>query len=202
MLALIGAAYVVGAKRTQAALLRRPFVRVLEIDQALERQTTVAPSHIPGAGDGLFAATAIPRGAVIGQLGGQLLAHEDVPLDRSYIAVLPECVWRETAPAMYLDASRWAGQVHKINFAPAVINGQVTGFQNATLEHLCEPPYVVFLATKDIAPGEEIYASYGPNYRYDRFMYLPAIQEFFCKRAGIDCRHGFTFEADPPGQGK
>lgn len=202
MLVLIGSAYVVGAKRKQAALLRPPFVRVFEIDETLERRTTVAPSRIPGAGEGLFAATTIPRGAVIGQLGGRLLAHEDVPLDRSFIAVLPECVWRETAPAMYLDTSRWAGHVHKINFAPAVINGQPTGFQNAELEHLCEPPYVLFIATQDIAPGQEIYASYGPTYRYDRFMHLPAVQEFFCARAGIDCRSEFTFAADPQSPSK
>ena len=201
-LLLLGSAYVVGAKRQQAALLRPPFVRVLEIDESLEQQTTVAPSLIPGAGDGLFAATTIRRGTAIGHLGGRLLAHEDVPPDRSFIAVLPECAWRETAPAMYLDASRWAGKVHKINFAPAAINGQATGFQNAELEHRCEPPYVLFIATQDIAPGQEIYTSYGPTYRYDRFMYLPPVQAFFCARAGIDCRNGFTFDADLASQSR
>jgi hypothetical protein len=71
-----------------------------------------------------------------------------------------------------------------------------TGFQNATLQHLCTFPYVQFVATRNIAVGEEIWASYGPGYPYDHFMRIPAIRDFFCNRIGIECSVVYAYESE------
>lgn len=169
-------------------------VPVLKIDQDLDKRTVVKPSLIPGGGDGLYAAVAIKQGDVIGMLGGQLRTDEDYPPGNYYLASIPECAWEETKPYKYLDAKHFGAHVSRINFAPKTINGVETGFQNAALRQLCNYPYVIFVALKDIAPGEELWSSYGPHYHYDAFMYELAVKEFFCNQAKVDCREKYTFE--------
>jgi len=154
----------------------------------------IKPSQIPGAGDGLYAAVAIKEGDVIGMLGGQLRTDEDYPAGNYYLASIPECAWEETKPYKYLDSKHFGAHVSRINFAPLKINGIETSFQNAALRQLCNYPYVIFVALRDLEPGQEIWASYGPYYHYDQFMYEPAVKEFFCNLAKIDCRESYSFE--------
>ena len=169
-------------------------VPVLKINKDLDKRTDIKPSAIPGSGNGLFAVTAIKQGDVIGELGGQLIAEEDYPLGNYYLASIPECAWEETKPYKYLDAKHFGANVSRINFAPKTINGADTHFQNAVINQLCNYPYVIFVALKDIAPGEEIWASYGPYYSYDKFMYIAAVRDFFCGRIKTDCSEEYTFE--------
>jgi|GEM_PF-556948 len=169
-------------------------VPILKIDENLDKRTVIKPSLIPGAGNGLYAAVAIKQGDVIGMLGGQLRSDEDYPAGNYYLASIPECAWEETKPYKYLDSKHFGAHVSRINFAPKTINGIETGFQNAALRQLCNYPYVIFVALRDIAAGAEIWASYGPHYHYDAFMYEPAVREFFCSQAQIDCREKYSFE--------
>src|SRR5688572_1650814 len=141
-------------------------VPVLKINADLDKRTVVKPSKIPGAGNGLFAQVAIKKDEVIGELGGQLRTNEDYPQGNYYMASIPECAWEETQPYRYLDSKHFGANVSRINFAPKTISGVETKFQNSALVQLCNYPYVVFKALRDIEPGEEIWASYGPHYDY------------------------------------
>ena len=169
-------------------------VPILKIDEELDKRTVIKPSLIPGGGNGLYAAVNIKQGDVIGMLGGQLRSDEDYPPGNYYLASIPECAWEETKPYKYLDSKHFGAHVSRINFAPKKINGIETGLQNSALRQLCNYPYVIFVALRDIAPGTEIWASYGPHYHYDQFMYEPAVKDFFCSQAKIDCREQYSFE--------
>jgi hypothetical protein len=169
-------------------------VPILKIDEGLDKRTAIKPSLIPGGGNGLYAAAAIKQGDVIGMLGGQLRTDEDYPAGNYYLASIPECAWEETKPYKYLDAKHFGAHVSRINFAPKTINGIEAGLQNAALRQLCNYPYVIFVALRDIEVGTEIWSSYGPHYPYDQFMYEPAVREFFCHQAKIDCRENYSFE--------
>jgi SET domain-containing protein len=168
-------------------------VPVLKINTDLDRRTVIKPSKIPGGGNGLFAGAAIKKDEVIGELGGQLRTEEDYPQGNSYLASIPECAWQETHPYRYLDGKHFGANVSRINFAPKKINGVETKFQNSALVQLCEYPYVVFLALRDIEPGEEIWASYGPHFDYS-FMAESEVRNFFCSLLRIECGEEYTFE--------
>jgi hypothetical protein len=127
-------------------------------------------------------------------LGGRLVAEEDYPLGNYYLASIPECAWEETKPYKFLDAKDFGANVSRINFAPKTINGIDTNFQNAAINQLCNYPYVIFIALKDIAPGEEMFASYGPYYSYDKFMYIAEVRDFFCGLLKTDCSGEYSFE--------
>ena len=168
-------------------------VPILKINKDLDRRTEIKPSRIPGAGNGLYARVAIKKDEIIGELGGQLRTDEDYPTGNFYMASIPECAWDETKPYRYLDSKHFGAHVSRINFAPKKIDGIETHFQNAALIQLCEYPYVIFRATRDIAPGEEIWASYGPNYDYS-FMAIKEVKEFFCTLAKVVCSEEYSFE--------
>lgn len=168
-------------------------VPVLKINTELDRRTVIKPSKIPGGGNGLFAGVAIKKDEVIGELGGQLRTEEDYPPDNYYLASIPECAWEETYPYRYLDAKHFGANVSRINFAPKKINSIETRFPNSALVQLCNYPYVVFVALRDIEPGEEIWASYGPYYDYS-FMAASEVRIFFCSLLKIECGEEYTFE--------
>ena len=168
-------------------------VAKLEIDKEYDNRTVIRKSRIPNAGNGLFAAVKIKKGEVIGELGGRLVADNDQSLGNHYIAAIPECAWKESHPYKYIDSKSYGANVSRINFAPSKINGIETNFQNAKGKQLCKRPYFVFLALKDIEPGEEIWASYGPHYEYDKFMKAGEVRAFFCGLLKIDCRDKFTY---------
>src|SRR5262245_18041381 len=116
----------------------------------LDKRSDIRPSAIPGSGDGLYALSQIAKGDVIGELRGQLVAEEDYPPGNYYMASIPECAWEETKPFKYLDAKHFGAHVSRINFAPKKIKGVDTHFQNAAIHQLCNYPYVVFVALRDI----------------------------------------------------
>ena len=189
--------YVLSATARQFVLADEKPVRlvpVLKINKDLDKRTEIKPSAIPGSGNGLFAVVSIKKGDVIGELGGQLIADEDYPPGNYYLASIPECAWEETKPYKYLDAKHFGANVSRINFAPRTMNGTDTHFQNAAIHQLCNYPYVIFVALKDIAPGEEIWASYGPYYSYDKFMYIAEVRDFFCGLSKTDCSVEYSFE--------
>ena len=167
--------------------------RILKINKAYDKSTLIKKSTIPNAGNGLFAAVKIKNGDVIGELGGRLVAENDRSLDNHYIASIPECAWAKTQPYKYLDSKEYGGHVSRINFAPSKINGIETHFQNAAIKQVCQHPYFIFVGLKDIEPGTEIWASYGPHYDYDPFMKAPEVRDFFCGLLKIDCREKYSY---------
>lgn len=175
-----------GQKSTQEVALVKP-------NKEYDKRTVVKKSTIPNAGDGLFAAAKIKEGEVIGELGGRLVADGEYPPGSEYLASLAECAWDKTHPYKFLDSRYYGGNVARINFAPSEINGIETNLQNAAIKQICEYPYFIFVALKDIESGAEILSSYGPNYEYDRFMQLPEVRDFFCGLLKIDCSEDFTY---------
>jgi SET domain-containing protein len=164
---------------------------VLQINRDYDKRTVVKQSTIPNAGSGLFAAVKIKKGEIIGELGGRLVRDDHD--DNGYLAELPRCALKHVRPYKMIDSVANAGHVSRINFAPSEINGRKTNFQNATIEEKCKPPFVVFTALRDIEPDEEIWASYGPNYDYDKFMKAPEVRDFFCGLKKMDCGKRFMF---------
>ena len=164
----------------------------VKINKELDKRTVIKKSLIPGAGNGLFALVRIKKGEVIGHLGGRLL--EEFPQGNHYVGALIECAQKEAHPYKYVDSKDNGANASRINFAPSKINGIDTHFQNAGIKRLCKPPYFEFVALKDIAAGEEIWSSYGPNYDYERFMRIPEVRDFFCGLIKTDCREKFTYE--------
>ena len=167
--------------------------RLLKINKEYDKRTVVKKSLIPGAGNGLFAVVKIKKGDVIGELGGRLIPDNDPARGNHYIASLPECAWQETQPYKYLDSKDKGANVSRINFAPSKINDIDTNFQNGAIKQLCQRPYFIFVALKDIEPGTEIWSSYGPHYEYDGFMKAPEVRDFFCGLLKIDCREKYTY---------
>jgi len=168
--------------------------RFLEPNRSYETGTAVRKSTIPNAGNGLFATTEIREGEVIGELGGRLVSADEFPEGNGYLAAIAECAREKSRPYTHIDSKDDGGHVSRINFAPSEINGIETNFQNAAIRQLCEPPYVIFVATRDIEAGTEIWASYGPSYDYDRFMLLPEVRDFFCGLLAIDCRERYNYQ--------
>ena len=166
---------------------------ILKINKEFEKRTLIKKSSIPNAGNGLFAVVQIKKGEVIGELGGRLVSNDAGSQGNHYVASIPECAWKKTYPYKSLDSKDYGGNVSRINFAPSAINGMETNFQNAAIKQICEYPYFVFIALKDIEPGAEIWSSYGPHYEYDKFMMVPEVQDFFCGLLKIDCSEQFTY---------
>jgi SET domain-containing protein len=166
---------------------------LLNINKDYEKNTVIKQSRIPGAGNGLYAVVKIKKDETIGELGGRLVSDDDQSHGNHYIASLPECAWEKTHPYKYIDAKEHGGHVSRINFAPSEINGIQTDLQNAAIKQICDYPYFIFVASRDIEPGEEIWSSYGPDYEYGHFMNLPEVRDFFCGLMGVDCRDQYTY---------
>jgi hypothetical protein len=165
---------------------------LIKVNQEYEKRTIIKKSLIPKAGNGLFAVAKIKEGEVIGELGGRLVSPDDSHSNH-YIGAIPECAWKETRPYRSIDSKDYGGHVSRINFAPSEINGIQTNFQNAAIKQICEHPYFVFIAIKDIEPGTEIWSSYGSDYDYGKFMLLPEVRDFFCGLLKIDCTEVFVY---------
>lgn len=165
----------------------------VKINKKYEKRTVIKQSTIPNAGNGLFAVVRIKKGEVIGELGGRLVSDDGYAQGNHYIASIPECAWEKTHPYKYIDSKDYGGNVSRINFAPSEVNEIETNFQNAAVKQICEHPYFIFIALKDIEPGAEIWSSYGPDYEYDKFMMVPEVRDFFCGLLKIDCSEEFTY---------
>ena len=167
--------------------------RLIKVNKEYDKRTVVKKSLIPGAGNGLFAVVKIKKEEVIGELGGRLIPDNDPARGNHYIASIPECAWQETHPYKYIDSKENGANVSRINFAPSKINDKDTNFQNGAIKQLCQRPYFIFVALKDIEPGTEIWSSYGPHYEYDTFMKIAEVRDFFCGQLKIDCREKYTY---------
>jgi hypothetical protein len=166
---------------------------LLNINKDYEKKTVIKESRIPGAGNGLYAAVKIRKDETIGELGGRLVSDDDESQGNHYIASIPECAWEKTHPYKYINAKEHGGHVSRINFAPSEINGMQTNLQNAAIKQICDYPYFIFIALKDIEPGEEIWSSYGPDYEYGHFMDIPEVRDFFCGLVQLECRDKYTY---------
>lgn len=163
-------------------------------DASLDGKTYVAPSLIPGAGDGLFAARDLKKGEVIAEMGGALVFEATVPHDkRGYLIKPPKCAEGDVWPFDAIDGRGTGGLGTKINFAPRVINGVETGLQNVRGREMCRRPYIFFEATRDIPGGAELLTSYGESYDYD-FMAFEAVRAHFCRLVAADCDAGFDWK--------
>ena len=58
---------------------------------------------------------------------------------------------------------------------------------------MCRRPYIIYMATRDIQPGEEILVGYGGSYDYAPFMSRKEVQKYFCDLISIDCSKRFEF---------
>jgi hypothetical protein len=166
--------------------------RIFLGDASLDHLTFAAPSHIPGAGDGLFAAEDLKRGQIFAEMGGQLVLERRVK-HRGYLFTIPACGAKDLWPYDALDGTTSGGHASKANFAPRRINGVDTNFQNAQGLFVCHRPYVAFQATRDIPKGTEIFIGYGAEYDYD-FMQFDSVKAYFCEQAHVDCSAAFTWE--------
>jgi hypothetical protein len=166
--------------------------REVPVDVTLDLYTHIAPSLIPGAGDGLFASKVFREGEVVGHLGGRFISRSELT-DCEYVAQLADCALSSVRPFSFIDARSNGGHVAKINFAPRTINNQSTHFQNVRITDGCEAPFISFVASRDIANNEELLTSYGVSYNY-QFMELAPIRSYFCGLAMIDCAKHFEFE--------
>lgn len=181
----------VGLFASTAILLRH---REFLPDPRYDALTYVAPSTIPGAGDGLFAARDIAEGEVIAELGGEAVFARAYPKDDTGYLVAPNpCAHDDLWPFDTLDARRVGGRGAKINFGPRVLNGVETTFQNAQFLEICRRPYVHSVASRAIKQGAEILTSYGETYDY-HFMSFPSVRDHFCRAAGQDCSSRYEWE--------
>ena len=135
----------------------------------------IKPSHIPGAGMGLFAAKDIPKDTMVTHYEGKKITRKEYNAlheksEHWYMFTMPECANEPNFP--YIDGNR-EHYGSKVNFAP----------------------YIRLYATRDIKKGEELYVSYGGIYNY-HFMEFPDVQKFFLEKSGIKLKAGekFTFE--------
>jgi hypothetical protein len=135
----------------------------------------IAPSTIPGAGNGVFATDVIPAGADLGGYEGRYITEAEwLALaekgQAEYVMSLPECAYPAIEPYKLIDGRE--GSIHsRINYAPP-------GFQNAEIRFFCEPPYARIITLRRIEKGEELFMDYGPDYDYS-FMKNPRVQEYF-----------------------
>lgn len=149
----------------------------------------VRPSLVPGAGLGLFAVERVPSGTYIGPYTGEYLVPKAAAPDVTYLFQLPECARDETHDRIVGDPEHY---VSKVNFAPDTINGRHTGLLSATFWTYCEEPYVRLFSDRAIAPGEEVYTDYGPDYDY-AFMDRPEVQQHFLRVAGVPPSEAFAW---------
>ncbi len=168
--------------RSSVRRLLPPVVAVLAVafahgQASYERHLEIRPSRIPHAGNGVFTTAAIPKGARLGAYTGEFVTDEEYSRRYQanrwqYMMGLRDCAKPYTGGITTIDGI--AGNVFtRMNYAPAE-------FQNVKFEKTCEPPFVTIVAIRDIAPGEELWVDYGPNYRYD-FMKDEAVIEFFAR---------------------
>ena len=114
----------------------------------------VAPSTIPGAGDGLFALRDFAAGEVLADYYGEVLSFAKMALreNRDYIMggfglnCYVDAAQQLDCPARYINDS----------FEPSRINAQ---FHKVASERRAR-----VRATRPVAAGEEILASYGEDY--------------------------------------
>ncbi len=164
-----------GLRRLLPAVVAALAIPLAHGQSAYEQHLEIRTSRVPHAGNGVFTTAAIPNGACLGAYTGEFISEDEylrrVKADQwQYMMGLLDCAKPHTGGITTIDGIR--GNVFtRMNYAPAE-------FQNVKFQKICEPPFVKIVALRDIAPGEELWVDYGPNYRYD-FMKDEAVLKFF-----------------------
>ncbi len=123
----------------------------------LEKHLIIKKSKIPGAGDGLFTTTFIPKGTRIIEYKGRITSWKDVLNGKEFNAyvyyinrnLVIDAMKRKKSLGRYAND---AGGLTKIN-----------GISNNT-RYVVEENRVFLEAKRDIPAGEEILVSYGKDY--------------------------------------
>jgi hypothetical protein len=167
------------------------------------REVDVRQSTVPGAGLGLFAATDLERGTVLGTYPGVVLPlSQNLPKLRDF----PACegyIWRFSDNKFVIDPTNAVGTLESdcVGGNPSM-PGSLWLFTNllemstpTTLCRINEPPIgldvnvvtnedlqgrtVTFALERDVAKGEELFIDYGLY--YDRSLYgkVPEAGEHF-----------------------
>ena len=116
----------------------------------------IKTSSLPGCGKGLFTKIFIPRGIIITEHTGAITSFK-------------EADFSDNNPYLFYVTSRHVIDGRKDNSTPArYINDaagpkRITGFTN-NAQYVIIDKRVFIKATRDILPGEEIFASYGKEY--------------------------------------
>jgi len=186
-----------GLRRLLPALVAALVVPLAHGQSSFEQHLGIRTSRIPHAGNGVFTTVAISEGTILGAYTGEFITEEEylrrVKADQwQYMMGLLDCAKPHTGGITTIDGLR--GNVFtRMNYAPAE-------FQNVRFEKVCEPPFVRIVALRDIAPGEELWVDYGPNYRYE-FMKDEAVIKFFAdlraSRAGRPPRNALAWRRLP-----
>lgn len=124
------------------------------------RRIRIAPSTIPGGGEGAFAVDHIPKGA-IGTYRGVKKNNDNADMLYSWEIYNYDKNGKPISeqPMHHLDASnpRYA------NWARWVNCGMKNRDNNMEVEQKFDKIY--YIAKKDIAPGKELFIDYGEGYR-------------------------------------
>jgi len=150
VLALCAAAWLLGRRRQKAVAATVTPLR--SWPQGVE----VRPSLIENAGEGLFAARCFAKGDVLGEYRGvvvsmmQRLKRDDDDTDYMMGG------WGMNTFVDAKDCYEAAGRYVNHAFDPAQ--------RNAYFQRHADEPWALLVATREIAAGEEIYASYSDDY--------------------------------------
>ncbi|MDC0366806.1 SET domain-containing protein-lysine N-methyltransferase [bacterium] len=123
----------------------------------------VAPSTIPKAGKGLFAAVNIPKGTVLGHYTGKVLSTDEQEPDSAYMLIA--C----TRPS-WLSAKEFEAKKDKEGCVTidGAVDGSILGYANDNADENAINADIndnaTFTAARDIEKGEEIFVDYGEHY--------------------------------------
>ncbi|MBL7765688.1 MAG: SET domain-containing protein-lysine N-methyltransferase [Chitinophagaceae bacterium] len=118
----------------------------------------IAPSHIPGAGNGLHTAVDIYKGEIVSVFKGEVLTDRQIEIrlaknqDRYFIEMLDGKI---------LDSGRTKCFAKYANDARAYPGGV---FRNNARITLDDRDGICLLASRNIKAGEEIFCGYGKRY--------------------------------------
>jgi uncharacterized protein len=123
----------------------------------LEHSLVVKRSKLPGAGKGLFTKTFIPKHTLIAEYKGRLTTWKEVNGDHGSNGYLYYVNRKLVIDAMPYKKSkaRYANDAKGRMKVKGIVN-------NAT--YVEKDSRVFIQSKKDIAPGEEIFVEYGPEY--------------------------------------
>lgn len=149
-------------QRANARALKRRYIPEATIGSGLE----VLPSRIPNAGNGLFATRVFANNSLITLYEGNVIDKAEA--DRRQSQGQAHYIRSAVKQHKYIDSLRDPEQAHGRGGASFVNDGTEWGWNNSTFEtKFCQKQArdILFLkATKEILPGEEIFASYGRDY--------------------------------------
>ena len=141
--------------------IRRARFYVPSYGQVKVYQIKIGPSSVPEAGKGAFAVDFIPKGAEIEYKGIKKTEEAANPL-------ISWTVYQYNKQGKPTDSNKTlflldASDPEKSNFTRYVNCGPNRKANNFISEQRFEK--ILYIATKDIQPGEELFIDYGPGYR-------------------------------------